>query len=140
MKNIQATLLGLAIYGGKKIIFDKNNNFSIKEALAYSSGSILANELFLKQPKPRRKLPKQAQQVWETGKLIKGKNPNTWRQDVCGGTVKHSDYGNRNSDYGWEKDHIIPSKYGGSNNIDNLQLLQWRTNVRKGDKIGFSCK
>jgi len=44
--------------------------------------------------------------------------------------MKRDDYGNRNSDYGWEIDHIDPD---GGDDISNLQQLQWKNNVDKSD-------
>ena len=63
-----------------------------------------------------------------------------WRYDKCGSIMKYSDYGNTDSEYGWEIDHIIPTSKGGSDNLDNLQPLQWENNRKKGDTSPWSCK
>ena len=36
-----------------------------------------------------------------------------WRRDHNGSAMWFSDYGDRNSDYGWEIDHIVPSSLAG---------------------------
>jgi len=71
--------------------------------------------------------------VWKKGKKYTGKNIDSWRKDVLGNEIKHSDYGNTNSTYGWEVDHIKPVAKGGKDNLANLQPLQWRANRQKGD-------
>jgi len=69
--------------------------------------------------------------VWRKGRTAPGHSPDLYRQDICGATIKRSEYGNRNSDYGWEIDHINPN---GSDDLSNLRPLQWENNVAKNDK------
>lgn len=70
------------------------------------------------------------QKVWEKGKIIGDNDPTTWRQDECGAWIGRVYYGNRNSEYGWEIDHISP---GGSDALSNLRPLQWKNNTDKSD-------
>ncbi len=48
--------------------------------------------------------------VWLKARTIPGKDSNTYRKDSCGAEIKLNEYGNRNSMYGWEVDHIVPTK------------------------------
>ena len=72
-------------------------------------------------------------QVWE--KAIPQLNYNSCqiRKDTCGAGIVYGDYGNRDSEYGWEIDHIIPVSKCGTEDITNLQPLHWDNNVAKGD-------
>jgi hypothetical protein len=70
------------------------------------------------------------QKVWEKAKIVSNNNPNEWRKDECGAWIARDKYGNRNSQYEWEIDHISP---GGSDSISNLRPLQWQNNVDKRD-------
>lgn len=70
------------------------------------------------------------QKVWEKGKEVSNNNANEWRKDDCGAWIARNKYGDRNSQYGWEIDHISP---GGPDKIDNLRPLQWENNVDKSD-------
>ncbi len=58
---------------------------------------------------------------------------NGYRKDQCGAWIKRSEYGNRNSHYGWEADHIKPAANGGSDAIGNLRPLHWENNAAKSD-------
>ncbi len=60
---------------------------------------------------------------------------NRYRFDRFNTLMQFSEYGNRNSDYGWEIDHIIPVSRGGSDNYQNLEPLNWKNNSAKSDKL-----
>jgi hypothetical protein len=79
--------------------------------------------------------------VWEKGIIIKGLSPDEYRRDICGNIIAWSEYGNRQSDQGWEIDHIVPKAMRTVagfellefDNINNLQPLFWRNNASKSD-------
>ena len=70
------------------------------------------------------------EQVWNKGQKVDGYNADQYRKDECGAWIEYSKYGNRDSSYGWEVDHITP---GGSDLLSNLRPLQWKNNVEKSD-------
>ncbi len=53
--------------------------------------------------------------------------------------MQYSEHGNRNSNYGWEIDHINPVANGGGDEINNLQPLYWDNNAKKGDNLNWRC-
>lgn len=77
--------------------------------------------------------------VWKQGTVIRGYDPRVWCCDICGKPIKFSEYGNTNSDFGWEVDHKCPIAKGGTDDLDNLQPLQWDMNRKKGDTYPWKC-
>mgnify|MGYP003292439680 CR=1 FL=1 len=71
--------------------------------------------------------------VWEKATVVAGADANIFRKDYAGAWIKKSDYGNCDSDYGWEIDHQKPVAKGGNDNPSNLVALQWENNRSKGD-------
>ncbi|WP_104371730.1 HNH endonuclease signature motif containing protein [Desulfocucumis palustris] len=71
--------------------------------------------------------------VWNKAVLIPGYEQYAFKEDRCGARIKFADYGNVNSDFGWEIDHEKPVAEGGTDDLDNLQPLHWRNNRGKGD-------
>jgi 5-methylcytosine-specific restriction endonuclease McrA len=71
--------------------------------------------------------------VWAKAKPVLGYDSNMYRKDACGALMIWNHYGNRNSRYGWEIDHVIPVVRGGSDLLSNLRPLHWRNNCRKAD-------
>ena len=76
--------------------------------------------------------------VWQRGSLIPGENPNDWRTDRSGNMIFYADYANIDSVFGWLIDHIVPPTYGGSDDIENLEPVQWEVNIQvvPGTQIG----
>jgi 5-methylcytosine-specific restriction endonuclease McrA len=77
--------------------------------------------------------------IWKKGQVIPNYSPDDWRRDKCGQLMKRSEYGNRQSDSGWEIDHINPVSNNGNDSIDNLQPLNWKNNADKSDKLNWIC-
>lgn len=73
------------------------------------------------------------QKVWEKGEIVPNNDKNIWRKDQCSAWISRKEYGNRNSSYGWEIDHITPKANGGGDELSNLRPLQWENNLRTSD-------
>lgn len=72
--------------------------------------------------------------VWNKAKRIRGKDPNKYRKDPYGREMFYDSYG-KDSEKGWELDHIKPASRGGSDATVNLQALNTRLNRAKGDTL-----
>jgi hypothetical protein len=79
------------------------------------------------------------QAVWNKGREIPNFDRHVWRYDRCGGVMKRSDHGANNTQYGWEIDHERPLAKGGTDDLSNLQPLQWENNRAKGDSFPWKC-
>lgn len=71
------------------------------------------------------------QKVWEKGKVVSNNDPDKWRQDDCEAWIRRVHYGDRNSQYGWDIDHITPASRGGGDELPNLRPLQWENNAAR---------
>lgn len=78
--------------------------------------------------------------VWNKGRIISGYPADQVRKDACGAWMIKTHYGNRESIFGWEIDHIYPEKKLQAkgvpqdliDNVDNLRPLNWKNNISKG--------
>ena len=79
------------------------------------------------------------ERVWQKGIAEPG-HP-SFRKDICGATIYRGKYG-KTEPLGWEIDHIQPVSKGGTDDISNLQPLQWENNRTKGDNSpnDWTCK
>ncbi len=73
------------------------------------------------------------QKIWEKGRVVPNNDPDIWRKDECGAWIGRQHYGDRNSQYGWEIDHIKSESLGGGDELLNLRPLQWKNNASKQD-------
>jgi hypothetical protein len=59
---------------------------------------------------------------------------NKKRKDACGAWIEWPKYGETtNGGTGWEIDQVKPVAKGGTDDLSNLQPLQWENNRHKGD-------
>ncbi|HAA14934.1 MAG TPA: HNH endonuclease [Cytophagales bacterium] len=73
-------------------------------------------------------------QVWNKAKKVVGKDPKDYRLDPYGNEIYYYSYG-KNSDKGWEIDHIKPKSLRGSDHITNLQALKTSVNREKSNSL-----
>jgi hypothetical protein len=64
--------------------------------------------------------------VWAKGEIAMGYNGVFYRRDVFGTWMHYAAHGNTSSHFGWEISYIKPLEQGGTNELSNLQPLQWR--------------
>jgi hypothetical protein len=70
--------------------------------------------------------------VWAKGHEIPGYDPAIWRHDDFGHVIRFTDYGDRTSPYGWEKDHIQPVALLGHSGLANMRPLHHSRNASLG--------
>lgn len=74
--------------------------------------------------------------VWKNAKTIRGKDKELYRKDPYGNELYYHSYGtNANGEKSWQIDHIKHQSRGGSDNIRNLQALQSKINMSKGNTL-----
>jgi len=73
------------------------------------------------------------EKVWEKAAIVSNNKPSEFRKDQCGAWISRKQYGNRNSMYGWEIDHITPVSNGGKDILSNLRPLHWENNISKSN-------
>jgi hypothetical protein len=59
--------------------------------------------------------------VWDKGQLIPGMDPDMFRKDEWGTTIRRIDFNNSASVYGWCAHYVIPPWEGGNKEVNNLQ-------------------
>ena len=70
--------------------------------------------------------------VWAKGKIDCGYNGNFYRRDAHGAWMQYSAHGDTLSHFGWEIGYIKPPSQGGTDELANLQPLQWQNCRRNG--------
>lgn len=77
---------------------------------------------------------------WNLANTVEGEDPSKVRRDASGAIIHFEDYCNRDSEYGWEIDHVYPrhSLFEAGvpveliNDEKNLRAINWKNNVSKG--------
>lgn len=77
------------------------------------------------------------EQVWRDATIVPGYDQNLFRKDCCGAWIIRNAYGNTDSIYGWEIDHVYPQSLGGGDDLVNLRAMQWENNRSKGDDYPY---
>ena len=83
----------------------------------------------------------QIQYVWNRATAVDGFDKSRFRKDACGAWIIWDKYGDIDSLYGWEIDHIVPKtllvEKGYSqkdiDNLNNLRALQHENNLSKSN-------
>ena len=70
--------------------------------------------------------------VWNLAQTVQGNDEALWRKDECGAWMYRLEYGNRNSQFGWEI--YDPNLIGMDFGLRGLRPLQWENYQ---DKIAF---
>ena len=50
----------------------------------------------------------QIQEAWNRATVVDGYDKDRYRKDACGAWILRNKYGDTDSLYGWEVDHIVP--------------------------------
>lgn len=69
-------------------------------------------------------------EVWQKASKIEGHDPDIYRRDSCGKTIRFVDHG-KLGEFGWKVDLITPLSRGGSDEPFNLQPLHWQNHMIK---------
>jgi hypothetical protein len=78
--------------------------------------------------------------VWSKGHPEPPHPLTAHRRDFCGASMQRFSYGTETVS-GWEIDHIKPVSAGGTDDLENLQPLQWGNNRHKADNWPrWQCK
>lgn len=83
----------------------------------------------------------QVQAVWDRATKVDGYDPTRFRKDACGAWIIRDKYGDSDSIYGWQIDHIVPRSLLEENGFSdeeidnqlNLRALQHENNASKRD-------
>lgn len=79
--------------------------------------------------------PEILESIWNRAMEMEGLDPKLFRKDACGAVMARSQYGMRDSNFGWEIDHVYPIAMGGDDNIENLRAMQWQNVESKGSNF-----
>ena len=83
----------------------------------------------------------QIQEAWNRATEVEGYDKSRYRKDACGAWIIRNKFGDTDSLYGWEVDHIVPQSLLREKGISesmidnslNLRALQHENNASKSD-------
>ena len=76
--------------------------------------------------------------VWEKAASSPGHGP--MKADAFGSLMWEPAFGNVNSKLGWEIRHLVPVETGGTDDLENLEAIQWENHRRlEGDRPGTAA-
>ena len=83
----------------------------------------------------------QIQDAWNRATVVEGFDKSRYRKDACGAWIIRNKYGDTDSIYGWQVDHIVPQSLLREKGISesmidnslNLRALQHENNDSKSD-------
>ena len=70
---------------------------------------------------------------WNHAQIVKGYDKDFIRKDTCGAWIFKEHFGLKDSEFGWEIDHVFPVILGGDDFEQNLRAMHWKNNESKGD-------
>lgn len=73
-------------------------------------------------------------EVWQKARVIEGHDPNIFREDISGNTIRYLDEG-KNSEFGWRVCCLVPLPKGGTTEPENLVPLHWQNSAIKNTQI-----
>lgn len=73
------------------------------------------------------------ERIWQKALKVDGYDPSLYRKDFANAWIARDSYGDCNSSFGWEIDHVYPISLGGDNHFVNLRPMNYRNNRSKGN-------
>lgn len=77
--------------------------------------------------------PDVIERIWQKALPVDGYDSSLYRKDFADAWIARDSYGDCNSPFGWEIDHVYPVSLGGDNHLVNLRPMNCRNNKSKGD-------
>jgi hypothetical protein len=81
----------------------------------------------------------QIQRAWEKAQDVANNDSKIWRKDPCDAWIKRSEYGNKESKFGWEIDHAYPSSLGGKMMMTICAMHHENNRSKADDYPSYSC-
>jgi hypothetical protein len=77
--------------------------------------------------------------IWNKMSSVPGKDPDKFKLDACGALIEWEKYGDRQDDFGWEADHVVPKSLLQKKGVPedeyddevNLRPMHWKNNDSK---------